>query len=482
MKEKTIRVRLTIVFSLLFVAGLIAYAQLFLFNLDKLSRGGLIDSQEVYAISQGPLVDGPKFKEVDINPRKVSLGDRQQLIVKIEEPDRVALVKAVTELDSSIKEIVLERNENNEWRGEWIVEDTSTKTYRTTFIAVDGNGKENKFTMAWSDPCSGVSLGGSGTLGASCTISGVDGVDNGSLSLNGYTLTIPAGSTFVWNSGYSITANGTIAISGQLKKTYLWIKDADNDGYAPNATDQLAQDSQPSGYQRRYTRSGTTDCNDADGTKWQNLSGYQDSDGDGVTVGSVQSICSGASLAAGWRASPNGSDCNDSNASVWQNLTGYLDGDGDGYGRSTAESVCSGASLASGYVTNGSDCYDSNANARPGQTSYFTVNRGDGSFDYDCNGIQDKEPSLDCTANYLSCSGYILYAGANVTPGFNGSVPSCGSTAAWYGLVELHENASCTHWNAGTRPELTSCGQSYNCPWNNPCINLQLGTKQVTCR
>lgn len=36
------------------------------------------------------------------------------------------------------------------------------------------------------------------------------------------------------------------------------------------------------------------------------------------------------------------------------------------------------------------DCYDSNALAHPGQTAWFSDNRGDGSYDYDCNGISDQ--------------------------------------------------------------------------------------------
>lgn len=283
--------------ALIILAGLILYVRLFTFNLGNLRQGGVAsDGGEVYAISQNFRADGPRFEEVDINPRKVSVGDRQKLIVKMEEPDQAVSVKAVTELDSLVKEITLEKKASGEWQGEWTVEDTSTKTYRTTFIAADRDGQENKFTMAWSDPCNGIPLGGDGTLGADCTISGVDGIDNGSLNLNGRTLTIPAGATFAWNSGKTITANGTIAVSGQLKKTKLWIKDADNDGYAPNATDELAQESQPAGYQRRYTRIGTNDC------------------------------------------------------------------------------------------------YDSNANAKPGQTSVFSSNRGDGSFDYDCDGGISASP------------------------------------------------------------------------------------------
>lgn len=480
MKRKNTRTWFAIIFSIFLVVGLAIYAQLFRFDLDSLPRGGVVNSQEVYAISQGPLVDGPRFKEVDINPRKVSLGDRQQLIVKMEKPEEVASVEATTELDSSVKEIILTRTENNDWQAEWIVEDTSTKTYRTTFIAVAKDGTTNQFTMAWSDPCSGVPLGGTGTLSANCTISGVDGVDNGSLNLNGYTLTIGSGSTFVWNSGFSITANGTLAVSGELKKSSLWIRDVDADGYAPNTTDQVAGDSQPAGYQRRYTRSGTSDCNDNSVSTWQYLTGYQDSDGDSVTTGSAQSVCSGASLPTGWRSSSNSSDCNDSNASVWQNLTGYWDGDGDGYGTGGAQSVCSGASLASGYVTNASDCYDLNANARPGQISYFTFGRGDGNYDYDCNGSQDQDPSVSCVTNLVGCQGNTPFTDFTWRPGFVSAI-GCGQTAPWYSRVQEHESQVCDH-PTGVPSDLTSCSQSYIVPYFHGTQTTAPGSQTVACR
>ena len=64
--------------------------------------------------------------------------------------------------------------------------------------------------------------------------------------------------------------------------------------------------------------------------------------------------------------------------------TWYRDADGDGYGTSTT--TTSACTQPAGYVSNSSDCYDGNINAKPGQTAFFTVNRGDGSFDYDCSG------------------------------------------------------------------------------------------------
>lgn len=71
--------------------------------------------------------------------------------------------------------------------------------------------------------------------------------------------------------------------------------------------------------------------------------------------------------------------------------TAYADNDGDGYGAGAAQAVsCPGGQLPAGFVSNASDCYDNNANARPNQTGWFTSSRGDGSFDYNCNGTVEQ--------------------------------------------------------------------------------------------
>jgi hypothetical protein len=63
------------------------------------------------------------------------------------------------------------------------------------------------------------------------------------------------------------------------------------------------------------------------------------------------------------------------------------------------------------------DCYDNNANAHFFQTSFFTVNRGDGSFDYNCDNTID--------AQFQASSGA---AGDNVCQNINGTKPtSCAS-------------------------------------------------------
>jgi hypothetical protein len=88
-----------------------------------------------------------------------------------------------------------------------------------------------------------------------------------------------------------------------------------------------------------------------------------------------------------------------------QRITCYPDGDGDGYGdsASSGQQFCQ-QSCPSGSVTNKNDCYDLNPNAHPG-AGYPNIqegaNRGDGSYDFDCNGIIEFETKQQfmCDAN-----------------------------------------------------------------------------------
>ncbi|HEX6271408.1 MAG TPA: discoidin domain-containing protein [Polyangiaceae bacterium] len=100
----------------------------------------------------------------------------------------------------------------------------------------------------------------------------------------------------------------------------------------------------------------------------------------------------------------------------------YLDSDRDNQGLASAVSeVC--ASCPAGRVQSSSDCYDSNANAKAGQTSYFTTHRGDGSFDYNCNGVLDKQ-----TVTSLSgCAAGSVYPNCIQATGVRPLV-ACGAT------------------------------------------------------
>jgi hypothetical protein len=87
----------------------------------------------------------------------------------------------------------------------------------------------------------------------------------------------------------------------------------------------------------------------------------------------------------------------------------YEDKDGDGYGDPDAFVLaCQGP----GYVTNNLDCYDLNELANIDQRGFFDVDRGDGSFDYDCNGTDERrwETNGVCSSNppfcYLQVEGW----------------------------------------------------------------------------
>lgn len=211
----------------------------------------------------------PKFTNAVIDPLDVKVGDAQKMIVKLEDSSGIDWVKAEIEHDAGIDKINLKlTEEKNTYFGIWEVHSTHSKTYYTTFIAQNKEGKQNSITLAWSDPCSPPN-GGDWTLDGNCMVSEVNGVDNGNFIVaGGYTLTIQNGATFAWNDGKSITiTNGSIVINsgGQLKKTDLWMTDADGDTYAPSGASQSAQDSAPGNAARRNTIvQGKYDCDDGD--------------------------------------------------------------------------------------------------------------------------------------------------------------------------------------------------------------------------
>lgn len=71
----------------------------------------------------------------------------------------------------------------------------------------------------------------------------------------------------------------------------------------------------------------------------------------------------------------------------------YVDNDNDRYAPSSGTATCRANTQIAG-----TDCYDSNGSAFPGQTSYFTSNRGDGSFDYNCDSNYTNNMTNQTTA------------------------------------------------------------------------------------
>lgn len=115
------------------------------------------------------------------------------------------------------------------------------------------------------------------------------------------------------------------------------------------------------------------------------------------------------------------------------------DADGDGFGDpDDCVEVC-WAEVVEGYVfDNDQDCYDDNADAKPGQTAFFEEDRGDGSFDYDCDGEEELwrptlavcateetsfEPGWLCVCSLGTPDNCLEWAGCEI--------PGCGDSAKW---------------------------------------------------
>jgi len=114
-------------------------------------------------------------------------------------------------------------------------------------------------------------------------------------------------------------------------------------------------------------------------------------------------------------------DCDGQIDNGTSGFTYYADTDGDGYGDPTKP--LKACTKPAGYATNNQDCYDKNKDVFPGQTGFFSVHRGDGSFDYNCDNTQQKRYT-----QVGSCKGC-------TTPlfdqGFVDGIPDCGKNGNW---------------------------------------------------
>ena len=217
-----------------------------------------------------------------------------------------------------------------------------------------------------------------------------------------------------------------------------WYLDADGDGYG-NPSSYSVSCTMPGGYV-----ANSSDCNDSSASVNPTTYWYLDADGDGY--GSPSYWTQQCTQPSGYVS--NASDCSDGRASSYPGATEYCNGydddcdgstdessavdastwyrdyDGDGYGSSSTTASCY---QPTGYVANSSDCYDYNAEAHPSATTYWRVDRGDGNYDYDCDGSQSKyyTSSYSCSYDWdgFSCSSY--------TNGWSGSVPACGATGSY---------------------------------------------------
>lgn len=112
------------------------------------------------------------------------------------------------------------------------------------------------------------------------------------------------------------------------------------------------------------------------------------------------------------------------------------DADTDGYPATTTLYTSAAAgrraiNLMTSLTT--TDCYDSNANAKPGQAAYFTTNRGDGSYDYNCVNGDEKQNATYTPGACGNCGGYTT-DNQWTNPG-DLATPACGGS---YNKVDLN--------------------------------------------
>lgn len=164
-----------------------------------------------------------------------------------------------------------------------------------------------------------------------------------------------------------------------------------------------------------------------------------DGDGfDGTAVGGDDCNDTDANVSPGEPESCNGidDDCDgkDDNNNAIGCTEYYLDADGDGYGSTSSRCQCAPNTSSGFEVTNDDDCYDDNGDVHPGQLTYFYDERGDGSWDYNCDGTQSK---FDNRLATYTCDTYFdVFPPAEGCDYANGwetaGNPACGDTKNFF--------------------------------------------------
>ena len=409
----------------------------------------------------------PQLLEAIIDPLDVHVGDTQTMTVKAHDNTYpITFVTAEVETDTGERTYQLSLIEGTSssgtWQASWTVVDTHSRTYHTTFTVENSNGETSSTTLTWDDPCA-PSPGGSWTLDDNCGISGNHGVSNGDVIIADYTITINDGAIFVWNPGKSISiTTGSIAIAkgGQLRKSYLWMKDADADGY-PSETTMYVGDTAPEGnadlYKVRDSLSTytSTDTNDADScadTSTTHTCGTASGGSCVAKAAGEQGLgtcqrCNGASIDS-VNIADNLQDTEGSNTCSGTCTTCNGAGSCVNQGVEDLFSQCGGIDCSGYYVPSGTEsatatetCYD-----RADEAAGTHNCEGDGT----CRDAADDCPSNSADTVKYSCGTCKYIAGSDCT----------GTTLG-----------SCTNHGSGT-----SCGTCKECNGAGSCGNVADGT------
>jgi len=114
-----------------------------------------------------------------------------------------------------------------------------------------------------------------------------------------------------------------------------------------------------------------------------------------------------------------------------------------------------------GWSVNDGDCMDDNPDVRPYQEAFFSVHRGDGSFDYDCDGwetlLWTDLGSCGLSPSCTGAAGWCQRDCACPTCVPDGTVPGCGESAMFVdGLCTEVGDGSCNLLNPMV-PQAQSC-------------------------
>jgi hypothetical protein len=175
-----------------------------------------------------------------------------------------------------------------------------------------------------------------------------------------------------------------------------------------------------------------------------------------------------------------------------------IDSDSDGYSPSLTQyaqdsAPPGGKRRSSMKSITSTDCYDQNANAYPGQTNYFTTHRGDGSFDYDCDGQISKS---GCSYVDYNPSGYQAITYATNWSCRSDNTCQCNYTTEYYytscgnpttismNCGESHESETCESEYispVGSCPTSCTYPNDYQCQPSGCASIVQIDSRMVTC-
>jgi hypothetical protein len=301
----------------------------------------------------------------------------------------------------------------------------------------------------WYRDADGDGYGVSSTTTRACTVP--TGYSSLSTDCNDSSASVSPGATETCDS---VDNDCDTLIDEGVTTTYY--RDADGDGYG-NAAVSTSSCSAPSGYV-----TNDDDCDDTNAALSPLTVWYLDADSDGQGGSTTTLSCTQPS---GYVS--NNTDCNDLSAAAYvgatescdtidndcdgetdeRNAVGctnyYPDVDGDAYGDEDSFYRCYCAPTGTYTETDNDDCYDNNYSANPAQTAYFSAQRGDGSFDYNCNGVENKRYSALYACSLTSCTTGWLDGSAPACGESETYVSSCTATACYATRTEVTRTQTC---------------------------------------